>query len=143
MPRLILRFHAMYPGFFALAGFIFMDMAAVVNGTGPAARLLGNGDALLAAIGFIEAHGLAFFMAVLLWRAPVERAWHITGAATAALLGVCNLAFWNLFVVTDSLAMGYVTPGLHLTVATLQTVAALTASRAAAAPAAHVRAGVA
>jgi hypothetical protein len=143
MPRLILRFHATYLGLFALAGFLFMDMAAVVNGTGPAARLLGNGDALLAAIGFIEAHGLAFFMAVLLWRAPVERAWHVTGAATAALLGVCNLAFWNLFVVTDSLAMGYVTTGLHLTVAALQTAAALTASREAVEPVARVRAGVA
>ena len=140
MSRLILRFHATYLGLFAVAGFVFMDMAAVLHGSGPAARLLGTGDTLLAAIGFIEAHGLAFFMAVLLWRAPVERAWHVTGAATAALLGICNLAFWDLFVVTDALAMGYVTTGLHLTVATLQTAAALTASRAAIEP---VRAGVA
>lgn len=131
MRRLILRFHALYLGFFAIAGFLFMDMAAVVNGTGPAARLLGSGDPLLAAIGFIEAHGLAFILAVLFWRARAERAWHVTGAATAALLGICNLAFWNLFVVTDALAMGYVTTGLHLIVATLQLGAALTASRAA------------
>jgi hypothetical protein len=132
MRRLILRFHALYLGFFALAGFLFMDMAAVVNGTGPAARLLGSGDPLLAAIGFIEAHGLAFILAVLFWRAPAERTWHVTGAATAALLGICNLVFWNLFVVTDALAMGYVTTGLHLTVATLQIGAAFAAGTSAA-----------
>ena len=137
MRRLILRFHAAYLGFFALAGFFFMDMAAVLSGTGPAARLLGNGDELLAAIGFIEAHGLALILAVLFWRAPAERAWHATGAATAGLLGVCNLSFWQLFVVTDALAMGYVTTGLHLIVAVLQLGAAIAASSSAPAGVRH------
>jgi hypothetical protein len=143
MRRLILRFHACYLGVSALAGLIFLDMAAVLYGIGPEARLIGAVPG--AAVGFIEAHGLAFILSVLFWRAPVSRAWHVTGAATAALLGVCNLAFWDFLVATDALAMGYVATGLHLTVAALQTAAALTATRAtiesAASP--HVRAKVA
>jgi hypothetical protein len=129
MRRLILRFHACYLGLSALAGLIFLDMAAVLYGIGPEARLLGAAPGT--AIGFIEAHGLALILSVLFWRAPASRAWHITGAATAGLLGVCNLAFWDMFVATESLAMGYVATGLHLAVAALQIGAALTVSRTA------------
>jgi hypothetical protein len=128
MRRLILRFHACYLGLSAVAGLIFLDMAAVLYNVGPEARLLGAAPG--AAVGFIEAHGLAFILSVLFWRAPVSRAWHVTGAVTAGLLAICNLAFWDFFVATDALAMGYVATGLHLMVAALQMAAALTVSPA-------------
>jgi hypothetical protein len=50
---------------------------------------------------------------------PAERPWHVTAFAMDALLGVCNLAFWQLFVATDALAVDYLSTGLHLTFATL------------------------
>lgn len=36
-------------------------------------------------------------------------------AAMVALLGICNLVFWQLFVATGALTMGYVTTAPHLT----------------------------
>jgi hypothetical protein len=125
MRRLILRFHAAYLGVSAIAGLLFMDMAAVLFDKGPEAVVIGS--APLSAIGFIEAHGLALILAVLFWRAPVERAWHVTGAAAAGLLGVCNLSFWEIFTAADAVVVGYVTTGLHLTVAALQLGAAAAA----------------
>jgi hypothetical protein len=40
---------------------------------------------------------------------------------------ISNITFWQLFVQTDALVMGYVTTGLHLTFTTLHAVAAVTA----------------
>jgi hypothetical protein len=127
MRRLILRFHALYLGLSAVAGLVFMDLAAVRYGSGPEATVIS--DAPFSAIGFIEAHGLALIISALFWRAPVERAWHVAGVVTAALLGICNLSFWEIFVAADALSVGYLTTGLHLTVATLQLGAALPALR--------------
>ena len=78
-------------------------------------------------IGFIEAHGLAFIIGVLLWRGEPQRTWHMTGAAVGFLLGTCNLVFWQIFVVTDALWMGFVTTAFHWTFAVLQSIAAITA----------------
>ena len=50
---------------------------------------------------------------VLLWRAEPTRNWHIAGAAVHALLAAANLAFSEFFVVTDVVAVGYVTTALH------------------------------
>ena len=52
-------------------------------------------DAPHAAIGFVEAHGLAFILAVLLCQAPPIRYAHLTASAVMALLGVSNLVFWR------------------------------------------------
>jgi len=49
----------------------------------------------LAAIGFVEAQGLAVILAALLWRATPDRAWHVVGGAMVTLLGVSNLVFWT------------------------------------------------
>lgn len=67
----------------------------------------------LAAIGFVEAHGLAFIMGALLWRADAARSWHLTAAAVHMLLGTSNLVFWQLFIAADMLAVGYITTFLH------------------------------
>ena len=78
-----------------------------------------------AAIGFVEAHGLAFIIGVLLWRAEPARLWHGTAAAVHVLLGTSNLVFWPLFGFAGMLIVGYVTTVLHGVFATLQLVAAL------------------
>jgi hypothetical protein len=118
MRRSILKFHAIYLGLSAIGGLIFMDFAALLYGVGPEATVIGPAPS--SAIGFIEAHGLALILSALFWRAPAERAWHAAGAAAAGLLGVCNLSFWHIFVAADALRIGYITTGLHLTVAALQ-----------------------
>lgn len=78
-----------------------------------------------AAIGFVEAHGLAFIIGVLLWRAEPVRFWHGTAAAVHVLLGTSNLVFWPLFGFAGMLAVGYVTTVLHGAFAALQLAAAL------------------
>jgi hypothetical protein len=122
--QLILRANAAYVALFGTAGFGF-DLAGAFYGLGPQGRVLAQ--APHAAIGFVEAHGLAVILAALLWRAAPERAWHIVGGAMVALLGISNLTFWQLFVQADALVMGYLTTSLHLTFAALHASAAATA----------------
>jgi len=50
-----------------------------------------------AAIGFVERHGLAFIIGMLLWRAEPARLWHGTAVAAHVLLGTSNVVFWPLF----------------------------------------------
>ena len=120
----ILRANALYIGVAGCAGVIF-DIRGVLYGVGPQGRALAN--APHAGIGFVEAHGLAVILAVLLWRARPERAAHLTAVAVVALLGTANLAFWQAFVAMDALVMGYVTTALHWTFVALNLMAALTA----------------
>ena len=120
--RLVLRANALYIGLAGLAGMLF-DIRGVLYGLGPQGRVLAQ--APHAAIGFIEAHGLAIILAVLLWRAVPARSWHLTALAMEVLLGTSNLAFWDMFVATDALAVGYVTTGLHWIFVVLQALAAV------------------
>jgi hypothetical protein len=129
----ILRTNALYIGTAAAIALVF-DIRGVLYGTGPQGRVLEA--APLAGIGFVEAHGLALILAVTLWRSAPTRAAHVTALALVALLGTCNLVFWELFVATDALTMGYVTTGLHWTFVVLQ----LLALGAAPAAPRHVRA---
>jgi hypothetical protein len=123
--HLILRANALYIGLAGFAGVIF-DIRGVLYGTGPQGRA--TAGAPHAGIGFVEAHGLAVILAVLLWRARPERASHITALAVVALLGTANLAFWQTFIVMDALTMGYVTTGLHWTFVALNLAAAFDSS---------------
>jgi len=120
--QLILRANALYIGIAGCAGVIF-DIRGVLYGLGPQGRALA--DAPHAGIGFVEAHGLAVIIAVVLWRARPERAAHLTALAVVALLGTANLAFWRVFVAMDALTMGYVTTALHWTFAALNLAAAV------------------
>ncbi len=124
MRQRLLQANALYIGVAGCAGLIF-DIRGVLYGLGPQGRLLEN--APYAGISFVEAHGLAVILAVLLWRATPGRAWHVTAMAMEILLGVSNLAFWQMFVVTDALAVGYVTTTLHGIFATAQLTAAVSA----------------
>jgi hypothetical protein len=125
--QLILRANALYIGIAGCAGMIF-DIRGVLYGLGPQGRALA--DAPYAGIGFVEAHGLAVILAVVLWRARPERAAHLTALAVVALLGTANIAFWQAFVAMDALTMGYVTTALHWTFAALNLAAAVQLSPA-------------
>lgn len=89
--QLILRANALYIGV-AGATSILLDLRGAWYGLGPQGRILAGVPH--AAIGFVEAHGLAVILAVLLWRAVPSRSWHLTAAVMVALLGTSNLVFW-------------------------------------------------
>jgi hypothetical protein len=119
----ILRANAFYIALAGAAGLVF-DIRGVLTGLGPQGRVLA--EAPHAAIGFVEAHGLAVILAVLLWRLGSTRPSHVAALCLDALLGTSNLAFWSLFVATDALLVGYVSTTLHVTFAVLQGVVLLT-----------------
>ena len=102
----------------ASTGGMIADLAGAFADIGPQRNVLG--PAPHAAIGFVEAHGLAFIIGVLLWRAEPLRSWHLTAAAVHVLLGISNLVFWQMFIAADMLAMGWVTTVLHWLVVALQ-----------------------
>jgi hypothetical protein len=119
--KAILRANALYLLVAATAGFA-SDVRGAFLGSGPVAGVIA--DAPHAAIGFIEAHGLALIIGASLWRAEPTRAWHLAAAAVHVLLGTANLVFWPIFVAGDMLAVGYVTTSLHGLFAALQLAAA-------------------
>ena len=120
--HLILRANALYIGVAGFAGVIF-DIRGVLYGAGPQGRALAA--APYAGIGFVEAHGLAVILAVVLWRAKPERSAHLTALAVVTLLGTANLAFWQAFIAMDALVMGYLTTALHWTFVALNLAAAI------------------
>ena len=99
-----------------------MDIPGIYLGRGPESHIL---SAPYAGIGFLEAHGLAFIIGALLWRAGTERLWHITGLSAQALLGICNLLFRKIFAAPGSMAAGYVFTSLHWLFVILQFACAL------------------
>jgi len=120
--KVILRANALYLGFASIAGLLLLDFRGIVFGTGPAGTLLAA--APHAAIGFVEAHGLAFILSVLLWHAQPVRYAHLTAAAVMALLGVSNIVFWPIFSSTGMTAAGAVITSAHLAFAAVQLLAA-------------------
>lgn len=122
--RLILRANAAFL-LAASTGGMWSDLAGAFLGRGHVAPILAN--APQAAIGFVEAHGLAFILGVLLWRAAPERSWHLTAAAVHVLLGTANLVFWQIFIAADMLPVGYITTSLHGLFVALQLAAATAA----------------
>ena len=111
----------------AAAGGMTTDLLGVFFDRGPFVAVIGNSPHV--GIGFVEAHGLAFIIGVLLWRAEPLYSWHVTAMAVHALLGTANIVFWQIFVISDMLAMGYITTMLHGLFAFLQLLAALSAAR--------------
>jgi hypothetical protein len=109
----------------ASAGGFASDVRGIFFGLGPVARVAA--EAPYAGIGFIEAHGLAFILGVLMWRAEPACAWHLAAAAIHALLGTANLVFWQPFIVSDMLLVGCVTTALHGLFVVLQMAAAISA----------------
>jgi hypothetical protein len=123
--RLLLRFNAIFLILASLAAWLRFDFPASFAASGPLAPLIAHQPSL--AIGFVEAHGLALIMGVLLWRATSARSWHLTAAAIHLLLGASNVLFWQIFVATDTLPMGYGATTVHALLFALQSIAALRA----------------
>lgn len=128
--RLLLRVNAVFLIVAAVGAWVSADFPASFSGTGPFGPLIAHQPAL--GIGFVEAHGLAIILGVLLWRAPSAPSWHITGAAIHLLLGACNIIFWQLFIATNTLPMGWITTVMHTLLFVLQSFAAWSAARDAA-----------
>jgi hypothetical protein len=122
----ILRANAVYLLTAASSGML-NDILGIYFARGPVAYVVRHAPD--AGIGFVEAHGLALIIGMLLWRAEPSRAWHLVGVAVHVLLGTSNLVFWQLFITADVLMMGYVTTSLHGLFAALQFYAAVTLRR--------------
>ncbi|MCP9230479.1 hypothetical protein NMG46_09500 [Mesorhizobium sp. LMG 17147] len=108
--NLLIRFNA---GFLILAsaGGLATDIAGSFFGRGAEAVLLA--DAPGVGIGFIEAHGLALIIGLTMWRIAYSVNWHTFLAAVHALLGTANLLFWQFFIASDVLIVGYATTAAH------------------------------
>lgn len=126
MRQRVLRANALYLLIASIGGFI-TDVAGAFFARGPESQML----AVLpvAAVGFLEAHGLAMIIGVLFWRAAPLRSWHLTAVAVHVLLGTVNLVLWQIFIVNDMLALGYITTSLHWLFVVLQLFAAFSAER--------------
>jgi len=118
--RHVLLADAVFLGFASTTA-LLADVIGVTFGLGPQGPFLSATPP--AAVGFIEAHGLALILGVLFWRAAPARSWHLTAAAVHLLLGAVNLAFWRFFIAADMLAVGYVTTLLHILFVLLQSYA--------------------
>jgi hypothetical protein len=119
--RLLLRANAIFLLAASTGGFL-SDVRGIFFGLGPVARVVAQAPD--AGIGFIEAHGLAFILGILLWHAQSLQSWHLAAAAIHVLLGTANLVFWQLFIAADMLDVGYVTTALHGLFLVLQLLAA-------------------
>ena len=108
--RLILRANGLFLILFGGSGFL-LDLRGYFLKEGAQSGLFAS--APHTAIGFVEAHGLAVIIGVLLWRAQPARSWHLTAAAVHVLLGASNLIFWQIFVATKLLALGYISTSVH------------------------------
>jgi len=128
----ILRVNAIYLLIASVLG-ICMDVAGIFFSRGPESRIVAG--APYAGIGFLEAHGLACVIGVLLWHAKPLRFWHLTAATVQFLLGTCNLIFWQIFVAANFLWGGYVYTSLHWLFVIVQLFAAMTAGERASEPA--------
>src|SRR5262245_2713971 len=121
--QILLRANALFL-LVAAAGGLVTDLVGAFLFKGPQGAVLAG--APYTAIGFVEAHGLALIIGVLLWRATPSRSWHFTAVAVHVLLGTANLVFWQIFVAADMLAMGYITTALHWIFVLLQLNAGMT-----------------
>jgi hypothetical protein len=108
--RKLLRFNGLFLVIASAGGFC-MDVAGSFFGRGVEVAILN--DAPGAGIGLLEAHGLAFILGLNLFWAEPKRSWHLTACGIHLLLGTANLAFWDFFIVSNTLAMGFLTTAFH------------------------------
>ncbi len=117
MRKLILRADACWLVLASLAG-LAMAVSGAFFASGPSVlRAIPE-----AAVGLVQAHGLALILGLLLWRALPRRSSHLIGAAVHLLLGAGNILF--LPVNADLLPIEHLITGLHLLFAVAQLLAA-------------------
>jgi len=92
---------------------VVFELLAYYAGAGPYGYLFEQSPY---AIGWVEAHGQAFIVGVLLLTVAVRdlrRFWHVAAAAVHTLLGAANLVFWASFVVFGMVPMGIAATVVH------------------------------
>jgi hypothetical protein len=110
--KLLLWADALSLGAFGTFG-LTMDLLSYFAGIGAWQNQFLNNPL---AVGVVEAHGLAIIVSVLLFRyasALDRRTGHGLGIMAHILMGTANLIFWQLFLTTNQLALGYITTSYH------------------------------
>ncbi|MBX9765797.1 MAG: hypothetical protein K2X47_00880 [Bdellovibrionales bacterium] len=78
-------------------------------------QFLGTNE--VAAVGFIEAYGLAFLLGASLTTAAAKSArslWHMIAAIAHLFLFIVNIRFWHLYEPLNLQPAGFIATGLHL-----------------------------
>jgi hypothetical protein len=101
--------------FLALVGGtqVIFELLSHFFGVGPWGRIFAGSHYT---IGFLEAHGLAFLIGLLLIgvaAANPKRFWHGFAASVHALVGGANLLFWSSFVYWGLVPMGAIATLFH------------------------------
>ena len=101
--------------FLALVGGtqVIFELLSHFFGIGPWGRIFAASHYT---IGFLEAHGLAFLIGLLLIfvaSADPKRSWHGFTACVHVLLGGANLLFWSSFVYWGLVPMGAIATAFH------------------------------
>jgi hypothetical protein len=94
-------------------GQVAFELLAYYSGSGPYGYIFEESPY---AIGWVEAHGLAFIVGVLLLvvaARDLRRFWHVLAAAVHTLLGTANLVFWDSFIVFGMVPMGIAATVVH------------------------------
>jgi uncharacterized membrane protein len=92
---------------------VVFELLAYYSGAGPYGYIFEESPY---AIGWVEAHGLAFIIGVLLLvvaARDLRRSWHVLAAAVHTLLGTANLVFWDSFIVFGMVPMGIAATVAH------------------------------
>ena len=107
---------------------VIFELAAYYAGAGPYGYIFSESPYVL---GWVEAHGLAFLIGMLLCLVAARdgrRFWHALAAAVHTLLGAANLLFWHSFVAFGVVAMGIAATVVHVVLVAAH-IAALVVSR--------------
>jgi hypothetical protein len=110
--RILLRANG---AFLALVGGAQMsfEFLSYYTGSGPLGRTFAGSHYT---IGWVEAHGLAFLIGILLLSLAAsdpKRAWHGFAACVHVLLGGANLLFWQSFIFWERVPMGTAATAIH------------------------------
>ena len=92
---------------------VVFELLAYYGGAGPYGYIFEESPY---AIGWVEAHGLAFIVGALLLTVAVRdlrRFWHVLAAAVHTLLGTANLLLWDSFVDFGMVPMGVAATVVH------------------------------
>jgi hypothetical protein len=92
---------------------VVFELVAYYAGAGPYGYIFEESPYV---IGWVEAHGLAFIIGVLLLTVAardLRRFWHVLGGAVHTLLGTANLVFWDSFIVFGMVPMGVAATVVH------------------------------